>query len=73
MVKKGKNFKRKTKSLLIATQNNSLRTGYINVKIDKCRLCGNKDETINLQISEFIKQAKKLYKTRNMKVRKAIH
>ena len=41
------NFKRETESLLIATQNNAIRTNQIKTRIDKtqqnskCRLCGN--------------------------------
>ena len=40
------NFKRETESLLIAAQNNAIRTNHIKMKIDKtqqnskCRLCG---------------------------------
>ena len=47
------NFKRETESLLIAAQDSALRTNHIKARIDKtqqnskCRLCGDKDETIN--------------------------
>ena len=46
------NFKRETESLLITAQDNVIRTNYIKSKIDKiqqnskCRLCGDRDETI---------------------------
>ena len=52
------NFKREIKSLLIAAQNNAIRTNHIKARIDKsqqnskCWLCGDRDETINLIISE---------------------
>ena len=44
------NLKRKTESLLIAAQNNAIRTNHIKAKIDetqqnsKCRLCGDRDK-----------------------------
>ena len=47
------NFKRETESLLIAAQNNAVRTNHINARIDKmqqnrkCRLCGDSNETVN--------------------------
>ena len=47
------NFKRETESLLIAAQNNAVRINHINARINKtqknskCRLCGDRDETIN--------------------------
>ena len=43
------NHKRETESLLIAAQNNAIRTNYVKVKIDnmqqnsKCRFCEEKD------------------------------
>ena len=73
------NFKRETESLLIAAQNNALRTNHIKARIDKtqqnskCRLCGDWDETINHIISECSKLAKKEYKTRHDWVGKVIH
>ena len=51
------NLKREMKSLLIATQNNAIRTNHIKARIDKmqqtskCWLCGDRDETINQLIS----------------------
>ena len=65
------NFKRETESLLIAAQNNAIRTNQIKARIDKtqqsskCRLCGDRDETINHIISECSKLAQKEYKTRH--------
>ena len=46
------NLKREIKSLLLAAQNNAIRTNYNKVKIDKmqqnskCRLCCERNETI---------------------------
>ena len=51
------NLKRETESLLIAAQDNAIRTDHIKARIDKtqqnskCRLCGDRDETINHIIS----------------------
>ena len=58
-----KNLKRETDSLLIAAQNNAIRTSHIKARINKthlnskCRLCGDRDETINHLISECSKLA----------------
>ena len=73
------NFKRETESLLIAVQDNAVRTNHIKARIDKtqqnskCRLCGDRDETINHIISECSKLAQKEYKTRHDWVDKVIH
>ena len=73
------NFKRETESLLIAEQDNAVRTNHIKARIDKtqqnskCRLCGDRDETINHIISECSKLAQKEYKTRHDCVGKVIH
>ena len=72
------NFKRETESLLIAAQNNAIRTNHIKARIGltqqngKCRLGGNRDETIN-HISECSKLEQKEYKTRHNWVGKMIH
>ena len=77
LVKKRK-LKREAESLLIATQNNAMRTNDIKVRIDKtqqnskCRLCSDRDETINY-ISECSKFAQKEYKTRHNWISKVIH
>ena len=61
------NFKRETESLLIAAQDNAIRTNHIKARIDKtqqnskCRLCGDRDETINRIISECSKLAQREY------------
>ena len=73
------NFKRETESLLIAAQNNVIRTNQIKARIDKtqqnskCRLCGDRDETINHIISECSKLAQKEYETTHDWVGKVIH
>ena len=60
-----------TETLWIATQNNAMRTNHIKAIIDKtqqnskCWLCGDRDETINQIICEYIKLAQKDYKTRH--------
>ena len=62
------NLKRETESLLIAAQDNAIRTNHIKARIDKtqqnskCRLCGDRDEMINHIISECSKLAEKEYK-----------
>ena len=51
------NLKRETESLLIAARNNTIKTNYIEVKIDfiqqnsKFKLYGERDDTINHIIS----------------------
>ena len=60
-------------------QNNAIRTNHIKTIIDKtqrnskCRLCGDRDETINHIISVCSKLAQKEYKTRYEWVGKVIH
>ena len=78
MAKKRK-LKRETESLLIAAQNHAIRTNHIKARIDKnqqnskCRLCGNRDETINHIINECSKLVQKEYKTRHNWVGKVIN
>ena len=73
------NFKRETESLLIAAQNSTIRTNHIKARIDKtqqnskCKLCGDRDETITHIISECNKLAQKEYKARHDWVGKVIH
>ena len=73
---KKRNFKRETESLLIAAQNNAVRTNHIKARIDKVQQnskCGNRDETINHIINECSKLAQKEYKTRHDWVGKVIY
>ena len=73
------NLKRETESLLIVALDNAIRINHIKARIDKtqqnnkCRLCGDRDETINHIISECSKLALKEYKTRHDWVSKVIH
>ena len=73
------NLKRETESLQIAAQDNAIRTNHINARIDKtqqnskCRLCGDRDETINHITIECSKLAQKEYKARHEWVGKVIH
>ena len=73
------NFKRETESLLMAAQNSAIRTNHIKAGIDKtqpnskCRLCSDRDETINHIIRECSKLAQKEYKARHDWVGKVIH
>ena len=73
------NLKRETESLQIAAQNNAVRTNHIKARIDKtqqnskCRLCSDRDKTINHIISECSKLAQKEYKTRYDCVGKVTH
>ena len=73
------NLKRETESLLIAAQNDAVKTNHIKARIDKtqqnsnCSLCGDKDENINHIISECRKLARKEYKARHDWVGKVIH
>ena len=68
-----------TESLLIAAENNAIRTNYIKAKIDntqqdrKCRLCADKDETINHTISEYSRLLQRKHKTKYDWVGKGIH
>ena len=77
-IRKG-NRKREKESLILAAQNNAIRTNYNKTRKDKmqqnskCRLCGDRDETINHIISECSKLAHKEYKTRHDWVGKVIH
>ena len=55
----------------MAAQNSTIRNKHIKARIDKtlqnskCRLCGDRDETINHIISECSKLAQKEYKARH--------
>ena len=63
------NFKWETNSLLIAAQNNVVRTNHVKARIDKtqqnskCTLCSDRDQTINRIISKCCKLAQKEYQT----------
>ena len=73
------NLKRETEYLLIAAQDNAIRTNHIKARIDKTqqnsqyRLCGDRDETINHIVSKCSNLAQKEYKARHDCVGKVIH
>ena len=73
------NLNRETKSLLMAAQNNAIRTNHNKARIDKtqknskCRLCRDRNEIVKQIISECSKLAQKEYKTRHDWVGKVIH
>ena len=64
------NRRRESESLLIAIQNNIVRTNYLKA-IDKtqqnrsCRLCGDREKTIDHIISKCSKFSQREYKTRH--------
>ena len=73
------NLKRETESLLIAAQNNAIRTKHTKARINKtqqnskCRLCDEWDETINQIISECSNLAQRRYKARHDWIGKVIN
>ena len=70
------NLKRETEFLLIAAQDNAIRTNHIKARIDKTQQnskCSDRDKTINHIISECSKLALKEYKARHDLVGKVIN
>ena len=72
-------MKRGTDSLIVAGQNQSIRTNLVKAKIDKsqkdtlCRLCKKTDEIIDLVVSGCSKLAQKEYKIRHDNLGKKVH
>ena len=73
-------LKKETEGMLMAAQDQALRTNWVSVMIDKrqgsamCRLCGERDETISHILSECKKLAQNEYKKwRHDKVAAVIH
>ena len=72
-------YLREKQSLQIMAENNAIRTYNVKVRLDKmqqnsrCRLCGNRDGTINHKISECSELAQTEYKTRHDWVGKVIN
>ena len=69
MARKRKPEKLETESLSIAIQNNAVCTNYVKLKVgnsqnSKCRLRGNKYETLNHRIREFTKLTEKEYESK---------
>ena len=72
-------LKRETESLIMAAQEQAIRTNLIKSKIDKsqqeskCRMCGDSDESINHILNECKMLAQKDYKKRHDWVGRRIH
>ena len=76
---KKENLKRETESILIAAENNAIRTNPIKTRIDmtqqnsRCRLCDDRDEMINHMINECSKLTRNEFKTKHGWVGMVIH
>ena len=72
-------LKRETESLIVAAQNQNIRTNLIKARIDKsqgdslCRVCRKVNESIDHIVSDCSKLAEKEYKRRHDNVRKIVH
>ena len=72
-------FKRETGSLIVAAQNQSIKTNLVKAKIDKspkdtlCRLYKKADESIDHVVSGCSKLAQKEYKRRHDNLDKIVH
>ena len=73
-------MKRETESLIVATQNQSIRTNLVKAKIDKksqgdslCRVCRKVDERIDHIVSGCSKLSQKEDKRRHDNLGKIVH
>ena len=72
-------LKPETEALICAAQEQAIRTNYVKNRIDhtsdddKCRMCGEKGETVWHIVSECAKLAQKEYKRRHDNVARIIH
>ena len=72
-------FKREIESLIVAVQNQSIRTNLAEAKIDEsqgdslCRVCRKVDEIIDHIVSGCSKLAQKEYKRRHDNLGKIVH
>ena len=72
-------IKRETETLILAAQEQAIRTNQINAKIDRtqedclCRMCKQADETVNHLLSECSKMAQREFKRRHDWLGKKIH
>ena len=72
-------LKRDTESLIVAAQNQSIRTNLVKARIDKsqgdslCRMCRKVDESIDHIVSGCSKLAQKEYKRRHDNLGKIVH
>ena len=74
-----RDLKRETESLIVAAQNQSIRTNLVQARIDKsqgdslCRVCRKVDESIGHIVSGYRKLAQKEYKRRRDNLGKIVH
>ena len=71
-------LKRETESLIIAAQDQTLRSNHRKAKVEKstismCRLCKEKEETVSHIVSECSKITQTEYKKRHDRVATTIH
>ena len=72
-------LKRETESLIVAAQNQSIRTNLVKARIDKsqgdslCRMCRKVDQSIDHIVSGCSKLAQKEYKRRHDNLGKIVH
>ena len=72
-------LKRETESLIVAAQNQSIRTNLVKAKIDKsqgdslCRVCRKVDESIDHIVSGYSKLVQKEYEKRHDNLGKKVH
>ena len=72
-------LKRETEALIMACQEQAIRTNVVKTRIDKsqsnskCRMCGQTDETINHILNECSKLAQSEYKRRHDWIGRRIH
>ena len=74
-----RDLKRETESLIVAAQNQSIRTNLVKARIDKsqgdslCRVCRKVDASIDHIVSGCSKRAQKEYKRRRDNLGKIVH
>ena len=74
-----RDLKRETENLIVAAQNQSIRTNLVKAKIDRsqkdtlCRLRKKADESIDHVVRGCTKLAQKEYKRRHDNLRKIVH
>ena len=74
-----RDLKRETESLIVAAQNQSIRTNLVKAKIDKsqgdslCKVCIKINESVDHIVSGCSKLAQKEYKRRHDNLRKIVH
>ena len=72
-------MKKEREGLIFAVQEQALRTNWIRESIDgqevseKCRMCGERDESITHLIAECKKLAQKEYKQRHDNIARIVH